>query len=90
MVQQTITSAESHTSVLQELLLALLGYPGDIFIEQPKTHGLRPQFAEPWSCDLHLGADVDWLNCADRCKLSFDGLSSLSTVQEGHEVFWHL
>lgn len=67
MVQQPVTLSESHTSVLQELLLALLGCPGNIFTQQPSAQGLEfYHVSEPTSCDLHLAADLDWIAPADR------------------------
>ncbi|CAL8466718.1 g6254 [Coccomyxa elongata] len=67
---------ESHSSVLQELLLALLGCPGDIFIKQPRTQGLKSShLAEPRECDLRLAEDLDWISPPDR-----ENLDSLVTL----------
>lgn len=72
MVQQSTTLGESHSSVLQELLLALLGCHGDIFIKQPRTQGLKSsQLAEPRECDLRLAEDLDWINPSDRWRTPF-------------------
>lgn len=72
MVQQSATLGESQASVLQELLLALLGCPGDIYIKQPRTQGLKSShLAEPRECDLRLAEDLDWISPPDRWKTPF-------------------
>lgn len=77
MVQQSVTAVDSLTSVLQELLLALLGCPGDIFVQQPRTQDSEfSHVAEPKNGDLHLAEDLDWIAPADRCGSS-SGLSAI-------------
>jgi hypothetical protein len=63
-----MTLVEPHTSLLQELLLALLGYTGDVFQvkHSSATEKSPSRVAEPWSCDTHIAADIDWINPADR------------------------
>ncbi|CAL5227089.1 g9995 [Coccomyxa viridis] len=64
----------SHASILQELLLALLGYDGDVFVE---SRGERAEkggksVPEPWSIGLNVSTEMDWITAPDR-----EGLNSL-------------
>ncbi|CAK0758510.1 hypothetical protein CVIRNUC_002625 [Coccomyxa viridis] len=64
----------SHASILQELLLALLGYSGDVFVEKKewKSEKGRTSVPEPWTIGLTVNTDMDWIKAPDR-----DGLNSL-------------
>ena len=58
----------SHASILQELLLALLGYDGDVFVER---RGVRVEkggksVPEPWSIGLNVSTEMDWITAPDR------------------------
>ena len=58
----------SHASILQELLLALLGYDGDVFVE---SRGERAEkggksVPEPWSIGLNVSTEMDWITAPDR------------------------
>lgn len=55
-------------SVLQELLLALVGHDGDVFVRDG-PHQLESDehiVTQPSSCDMHLAADLHWISLADR------------------------
>ena len=58
----------SHASILQELLLALLGYSGDVFVEKKewKNDKGRTSVPEPWTTGLTVNTDMDWINAAER------------------------
>ncbi len=59
----------SHASVLQELLLALLGYDGDVFVERRGGRAEKggKSVAEPWSIGLNVSTEMDWITAPDRC-----------------------
>jgi hypothetical protein len=52
-----------HAIVIEELLLALIGYTGDVFVESGSSH----QPLAPWQSNIELAEDVDWLDPPDRC-----------------------
>ena len=58
----------SHASVLQELLLALIGHDGDVFVRasSQRLESDAHTIAQPRSCDMHLAADLPWISPADR------------------------
>ena len=58
----------THASMLQELLLALVGHDGDVFVRDSahQLEGAEYIVAEPGSCDTRLAADVNWISLADR------------------------
>lgn len=56
-------------SVLQELLLALLGHCGDVFIRTASKQDGTPELhiADPSACDISLADEIDWIRAPDRC-----------------------
>ena len=56
-----------HASLLQELLLALAGHTGDVFVDEatpPAAHGLLP---DPHRNTVQLAKDIDWINSSEGC-----------------------
>ena len=58
-------------SVLQELLLALLGHCGDVFIrtEAGREHASQLHIADPSACNIRVAEDLDWIRAPDRCAM---------------------
>lgn len=58
----------THASILQELLLALVGHDGGVFVRDgaQRLESAEHIIAEPGSCDTRLAADVNWISLADR------------------------
>lgn len=58
----------SHASILQELLLALLGYSGDVFVEKKgwRSETARKTVPEPWTNGLNVNTDMHWITAPDR------------------------
>ena len=54
----------SYTSVLEELLLALVGYTGDVFVDD--QDGSHRERRAPTECSVKLAADIDWIDPPDR------------------------
>ncbi|KAK9803977.1 hypothetical protein WJX72_009639 [[Myrmecia] bisecta] len=69
MVNQT-EEGSSYANVLQELLLALLGHTGDVFLDQQNAGQQRTPYAysqaDPWKCTWKLADDVHWISSSDR------------------------
>ena len=59
---------DSHASILQELLLALLGYSGDVFVEKKgwRTEKGKRNVPEPWTVGLNVNNEMDWITAPDR------------------------
>jgi len=67
--------ALGYRNLLNELLLALVGIDGDVFIEQQATEHSgkdrsKDHVPSPSKCTLHLAADVDWVDEPDRESLN--------------------
>ncbi len=58
----------SHASLLQELLLALLGYSGDVFVEKKgwRAGKGKRSVPEPWTVGLNVNSEMDWITSPDR------------------------
>lgn len=58
----------SHASILQELLLALLGYSGDVFVETKGWRGEKgsQNVPEPWTVGLIVSDEMEWITGPDR------------------------
>ena len=57
-----------HASLVQELLLALVGHTGDVFVDTPAANpGGGWQLQDPSQCTVRLASDIDWVNSSDRC-----------------------
>ena len=54
----------SYASVLEELLLALMGYTGDVFVDH--QDGIHLERSAPSDCSIELAADIDWIDPPDR------------------------
>ena len=60
-------------SLLQELLLALLGFFGDIFVDASSQHsssdstGQQHSVPDPSACSVHIAEFVHWIDVPDRC-----------------------
>ncbi|WIA33536.1 hypothetical protein OEZ86_006660 [Tetradesmus obliquus] len=62
------TSYEEDFSVeclLQELLMALVGYTGDVFVDT-SSGGLNDELLEPDRCTVQLATDLNWVSPQDR------------------------
>ncbi len=72
-----------HAVVIEELLLALIGYTGDVFVESGSSH----QPLAPWQSNIELAEDVDWLDPPDRCpaKLLQERKTILLHLTEGRQ-----
>jgi hypothetical protein len=68
----------SYSNLLQELLVALLGYTGDVFVDaadgaaapvfcaaQPQPHP-QPHMQHPSVCTVRLSGDLPWVEARDR------------------------
>jgi hypothetical protein len=53
------------TGLFQELLLALLGYTGDVFVDQAIQS--TPMADVLPSCSIHLADEIDWISSSERC-----------------------
>lgn len=64
-------------SLLQELLLALLGFFGDVFVDASSQHsgsdsrGQQHSVPDPSACSVHVAEYVHWIDAPDRCALHF-------------------
>ena len=60
-------------SLLQELLLALLGFFGDVFIDASSQRsssdstGQQHSVPDPSTCSVHVAEYVHWIDVPDRC-----------------------
>ena len=86
----TAAAPSPHAIVMDELLLALIGYTGDVFVESGSAH----QPLAPWQSNIELAEDVDWLDPPDRCpakllkerRLSFFLTSLQYPLQDGRNL----
>ncbi len=59
-------------TLLQELLLALLGFFGDVFVDNAPRDDSKSGFAavpDPSACTVRVAAHIDWVSPPDRCRL---------------------
>ncbi|KAI8466120.1 MAG: gamma tubulin interacting protein [Monoraphidium minutum] len=59
----------SYRNLLQELLMALLGYTGDVFVDAADAAaapGRAPQLQHPALCTVKLSGDLPWVEARDR------------------------
>ena len=59
-----------HASLLQELLLALAGHTGDVFVDDA-AHTAAPDgvLPDPHRSTVHLAHDIDWINTSEGCGM---------------------
>jgi hypothetical protein len=62
-------------NLLQELLMALLGYTGDVFVDATDGDAAQPALQHPAVCTVRLAPDLDWVEPRDRALL--DRLAAL-------------
>lgn len=62
-------SPPPHASLLQELLLALVGHTGDVFVDGAAKSGERRLLQDPSQCTVSLASDINWVNSSDRCAV---------------------
>ncbi|KIY97433.1 hypothetical protein MNEG_10531 [Monoraphidium neglectum] len=55
----------SYRNLLQELLMALLGYTGDVFVDAADDRGAL-QLQHPSVCTVRLAQDLPWIEPRDR------------------------
>lgn len=57
-------------TLLQELLLALLGFFGDVFVNcEARRLPISASVPDPAACSIRVAAHVDWMGPPDRCSL---------------------
>lgn len=59
----------SYRNLLQELLMALLGYTGDVFMDTSDAQGpdrMQQQLQHPSVCTVKLASDLTWVEPRDR------------------------
>lgn len=55
-----------HASLLHELLLALVGHTGDVFVDSSAKLGAAQLMPDPMCCTVRLASDIDWVDSPDR------------------------
>ena len=63
------TPLPPHASLLPELLLALVGHSGDVFVDSTAKPGTVRLLPDPTHCTVRLASDIDWVDSSDRCPL---------------------
>jgi len=57
-------------SILEELLIALMGHTGDIFVDVSSSG--RGKIADPGACSFATAKDLRFISAPDRCTLPDD------------------
>jgi hypothetical protein len=58
-----------HASLIQELLLALAGHTGDVFVDDAASATSANRLADPLRSTVHLAEDIDWINSSEGCAI---------------------
>ena len=59
-----------HASLLQELLLALAGHTGDVFVDDAiPAAAAAERLADPHRNTVHLANDINWINNSEGCGM---------------------
>lgn len=54
--------------LLQELVLALAGHTGDVFVRKSsEADGAGLKIMDPWTRDVQIADDLSWVAPAERC-----------------------
>ena len=56
-----------HASLLQELLLALAGHTGDVFVDDAAPPATRGSLPDPYRNTVQLAKDINWINSSEGC-----------------------
>jgi hypothetical protein len=67
-VQANLALAGKPNHANQELLYALVGITGDVFVDDLENVAPQHGFHAPSQCSYHIATDISWLSASD-CKL---------------------
>ena len=56
-----------HASLLQELLLALAGHTGDVFVDDAAPLAAHGSLPDPHRNTVQLAKDINWINSSEGC-----------------------
>ncbi len=59
-----------HASLLQELLLALAGHTGDVFVDDAAPLAAHGSLPDPYRNTVQLAKDINWVNSSEGCAAS--------------------
>jgi hypothetical protein len=71
------------TSILEELLIALMGHTGDIFVDGSSSG--RGRIADPGACGFATAKDLRFISAPDRCIAALSVEISANFFRQIHE-----